>query len=225
MSGFFNMDSPVMRFLSRLCDLMILNILCLVCCIPIVTIGASITALYSVTLKMVKGEDSYIAKGFFKGFRQNFKISTIIWLILLVVGSLLVFDFRAANMLPASIQNIFRVLVGAFLTLYVILFSYIFPYIARFENGIKDTFKNSILISILNLPRTFLIVLLPIGLVIFTFLTKTTLAYGSLLWFLMGLAFVAYVNSISFRLVFAKYEPHEEDNLEAESVEEEIKEN
>lgn len=65
MGSFFNMDSPVMRFLSRLCDLMILNILCLICCIPIVTIGASITALYSVTLKMVKGEDSYIAKGFF----------------------------------------------------------------------------------------------------------------------------------------------------------------
>ena len=65
MSSFFNMDSPIMRFLSRLCDLMILNILCLICCIPIVTIGASITALYSVTLKMVKGEDSYIAKGFF----------------------------------------------------------------------------------------------------------------------------------------------------------------
>ena len=49
MSSFFNMDSPVMRFLSRLCDLMILNILCLICCIPIVTIGASITSLYPVT--------------------------------------------------------------------------------------------------------------------------------------------------------------------------------
>lgn len=159
MGSFFNMDSPVMRFLSRLCDLMILNILCLICCIPIVTIGASITALYSVTLKMVKGEDSYIAKGFFKGFRQNFKISTIIWLILLVIGALLAFDFRATNMLPAAFQNVFRVLVGAFITFYILLFSYIFPYIARFENGIKDTIKNSVLISILNLPRTILIVL------------------------------------------------------------------
>ena len=173
MSSFFNMDSPVMRFLSRLCDLMILNILCLICCIPIVTIGASITALYSVTLKMVKGEDSYIAKGFSKGFRQNFKISTIIWLILLVIGALLAFDFRAVNMLPAALQNVFRILVGAFITFYILLFSYIFPYIARFENGIKDTIKNSVLISILNLPRTLLIVLLPIGLVVFTFLTKT----------------------------------------------------
>ena len=212
MSSFFNMDSPVMRFLSRLCDLMILNILCLICCIPIVTIGASITALYSVTLKMVKGEDSYIAKGFFKGFRQNFKISTIIWLILLVIGALLAFDFRAVNMLPAALQNVFRILVGAFIT-----------YIARFENGIKDTIKNSVLISILNLPRTLLIVLLPIGLVVFTFLTKTTLAYGSLLWFLMGVSFVAYVNSISFRIVFAKYEPsedEEEPSFESEEVNE-----
>ena len=61
MSGFFNMDSPVMRFLSRVCDLMILNFMCLICCIPIVTIGASVTALYSVTLKMVRGEESYLS--------------------------------------------------------------------------------------------------------------------------------------------------------------------
>ncbi len=85
-------------------------------------------------------------KRLFKGFRQNFKISTIIWLILLVIGALLAFDFRAANMLPAALQNVFRVLVGAFITFYILLFSYIFPYIARFENGIKDTIKNSVLI-------------------------------------------------------------------------------
>ena len=80
MNGFFNMDSPVMRFLSRVCDLMILNLLCLICCIPIITIGASITALYSVTLKMVKGEETYIVKGFFHALKQNFKISTIMTL-------------------------------------------------------------------------------------------------------------------------------------------------
>lgn len=222
MSSFFNMDSPIMRFLSRLCDLMILNILCLICCIPIVTIGASITALYSVTLKCKRRRFLY-CKGFFKRIPPNFKISTIIWLILLVIGALLAFDFRAVNMLPAALQNVFRVLVGAFITFYILLFSYIFPYIARFENGIKDTIKNSVLISILNLPRTLLIVLLPIGLVVFTFLTKTTLAYGSLLWFLMGVSFVAYVNSISFRIVFAKYEPsedEEEPSFDSEEVNE-----
>lgn len=224
MSSFFNMDSPVMRFLSRLCDLMILNILCLICCIPIVTIGASITALYSVTLKMVKGEDSYIAKGFFKGFRQNFKISTIIWLILLVIGALLAFDFRAVNMLPAALQNVFRILVGAFITFYILLFSYIFPYIARFENGIKDTikkfsFNQYLKPSTYSFNRTFT----NRSGCLYILNQMTTLAYGSLLWFLMGVSFVAYVNSISFRIVFAKYEPsedEEEPSFESEEVNE-----
>ena len=66
MSSFFNMDSPIMRFLSRVCDLIILNLLAIACCIPIVTAGASITALFSVTLKMVKGEE-----GFSKGLRKT----------------------------------------------------------------------------------------------------------------------------------------------------------
>ena len=73
MSSFFNMDSPIMRFLSRICDLMILNILCIICCLPVVTAGASITALYTITLKMVRGEESYIFKGFLKAFKENFK--------------------------------------------------------------------------------------------------------------------------------------------------------
>ena len=88
------MDSPVMRFLSRLCDLIILNLLCIVCCIPIITAGASITALFSVTLKMVKGEESYIAKGFFKGFKDNFKQATIIWLIVAAFGIFMYIDYR-----------------------------------------------------------------------------------------------------------------------------------
>lgn len=69
MSGFFNMDSPVMRFLSRVCDLMILNFMCLICCIPIVTIGASVTALYSVTLKMVRGGRILYLQRLLKGFQ------------------------------------------------------------------------------------------------------------------------------------------------------------
>ena len=80
-------------------------------------------------------------KAFLKDSAKTSKSLTIIWLILLVIGALLAFDFRAANMLPAAFQNVFRVLVGAFITFYILLFSYIFPYIARFENGIKDTIK------------------------------------------------------------------------------------
>ena len=94
MGSFFGLDSPLMRFLSRLADIFILNILFLICCVPVITIGASATALYTVTLKMARNEESYMVKGFWKAFKSNFKISTIVWLIMLVLGIILGLDYR-----------------------------------------------------------------------------------------------------------------------------------
>lgn len=74
--SFFNLDSPVMRFLTKVADLIILNILFLICCIPIVTIGAASTALYTVTMKSVRDEESYVIRSYFKAFKDNFKIGT-----------------------------------------------------------------------------------------------------------------------------------------------------
>ena len=211
MSSFFNMDSPIMRFLSRLCDLIILNLLTIVCCIPVVTAGASITALFSVTLKMVKGEESYILRGFFKGFKENFKQSTIIWLIIAVLGLFLFVDYRAAAVLPGNMKDIFQVLIGAVVIVYLMVLTYIFPYVARFRNDIKNIFKNSLLIAVLNLPWTLVLIICPLALFFITFLTTTTLVYGSMLWILFGFALVAYLSSIIFRKVFVKYEPKEKE--------------
>ena len=62
----FNMDNAFWRTMGKIADLIILNILFIICCIPIVTIGASYTALYTVMLKLVKNEEPYIFRGFFK---------------------------------------------------------------------------------------------------------------------------------------------------------------
>ena len=105
MSSFFNMDSPIMRFLSRVCDLIILNLLTIVCCIPVFTAGASITALFSVTLKMVKGEESYIVRGFFKGFKENFKQSTIIWIIVAVIGFFPLYGLPCRDPAPGKYEK------------------------------------------------------------------------------------------------------------------------
>lgn len=218
MSSLFNMDSPIMRFLSRVCDLMILNILCIVCCIPIITAGASVTALYSITLKMVRGEESYIFKGFFKAFKENFRQSTIIWLIMAAIGIFIYIDYRAAGFLPGSMSTVFQVLIGALMIVYAIILIYVFPYTARFINNIKNVFKNSLLIAILNLPWTILLVAIPALSIFLTFLTASTLIYGSMLWLLLGFSTVAYVSSIILRKVFEKYEPHEEEEEEMEEI-------
>ena len=212
MNGLFNLDSPIMRFLSKVCDLMILNVMCIICCLPIVTAGASITALYTVTMKMVRGEESYIFKGFLKAFKENFKQSTIIWLIMAVLGIFVFIDYQAASLLPENMSNLFRILIGALIIFYLMVLSYIFPYTARFANNIKNIFKNSLLIAILNLPWTILVIVFPIALGFLTFLTTTTLVYGSMLWMLLGFALVAYVESMIFRRVFTKYEPAQEED-------------
>ncbi len=76
MNRFFNMDNKFFVFMGRVADLLLLNFLCILCCIPVVTAGASITALYYVTLKMARDEESYIARSFFHSFKQNFKQAT-----------------------------------------------------------------------------------------------------------------------------------------------------
>ena len=131
------------------------------------------------------------------------------------LGIFVFVDYQAASLLPENMSNIFRVLIGALIIFYLMILSYIFPYTARFENNIKNIFKNSLLIAILNLPWTILVIALPIALGFLTFLTTTTLVYGSMLWMLLGFAVVAYIESMIFRRVFAKYEPaSEEDNTD-----------
>ena len=92
MSNLFNPDNKFFTFMGRVADLMILNILCIICCIPVITVGPAITAMFYVTLKMARNEESYVIRGFFHSFKQNFRQGVIIHLIMLVVGAVLLFD-------------------------------------------------------------------------------------------------------------------------------------
>ena len=88
-----NPDSRIMSFLAKLGDMFILNVLYLVCCIPVITIGAATTALYYNTLKMAENRESYVWREFLRTFKENFKQATIIWMIILVIGAVLVGEF------------------------------------------------------------------------------------------------------------------------------------
>ena len=212
MGSFFGLDSPLLRFLSRLADIFILNILFLICCVPVITIGASATALYTVTLKMARNEESYMVKGFWKAFKSNFKISTIVWLIMLVLGIILGLDYRITAAFTGVMGKVMQIAILIIGTFYTITMLYLFPYIARFVNDVKNSLKNALLFSILNLPYTILIAVITIAPVFLTFLTGKTLAYGLFIWLFFGFAAIAYVNSLLFRKIFAKYEPQSEDS-------------
>ena len=97
MEGIFSVDGKAAGAIRTATDLVKLNLVWLLCCIPLVTIGASTTALYSVVIKMVKNEDSYVVRSFFSSFRENFKQATAVWLIICMIAAILSFDFFSSQ--------------------------------------------------------------------------------------------------------------------------------
>ena len=223
MGRLFDMDNKFFRFMGRLADLCILNVLCILCCIPVVTAGAYITAMFYVTMKMVRNEEAYIARSFFKSFKENFRQATVINIIMLVIAGVLYVDFRVAKSMPGTASTVFQYLFLIFAILYVMLFTYIYPVLAKFYNSIKNTFRNAILMSVRHLPYTVLMIIVSICPVL-VFYIQSARAQSMLLLLLImvGFALVAYINSFFFVKIFDRYiiqEP-EEKSENAEEVQE-----
>jgi len=213
MSSFFDLDSPMMRFLNKVADIVILNLLTLICCIPIVTIGASFTALHYVALKVARNEEGYIIRSFFKSFKQNFKQATVIWLIFLGVLGVVFVDFW---ILKDMMDTIYLVLKGALLvvtavTLFTLTFA--FPVLAKFDNTIGRTIKNAFFISVLQLPRTLVIIVVNVLPFVMLYSVKTAplvLLFG----FSVPALLAAYLYDKFFRKLEGKDENEEGENKE-----------
>lgn len=221
MGSFFNMDNKFFVFMGRVADLMILNLLCIVCCIPIVTAGPAIAAMFYVTLKMVRNEESYIVKGFFKSFRQNLKQGIIINLIMLLFGVLIITDIRIMGNMEGTFYKVLYTIFLAFALVYLMIYMYIYPVLAKFYNSIKNTFVNALLMSIRHLPYTVLMIIVTaLPFVIFFFVPSSEIQSAVLLvCVLIGCSLVAYINSYFFVKIFDKYIPEEEEMSEDEKWE------
>lgn len=207
MGKIFDMDSPVMRVLNRVGDLMILNFLMIICCIPIITVGAAFTAMHYVLLKIVRGEEGYLIRGFFKSFKANFRQATLLWLIMLLVlivyvGDCVIFNYSALEF-PKALM--IAVVVVAMLLLMMAV--YVFPLQARFDNSIKNTLKNSLILALVNLPKTILmIVCYAIPLVIGYFSD-----YALIFVIMFGISAPAYAATCLYSGIFKKLEPESEE--------------
>ena len=149
MRNLLNYDGPVLRFLTKVVYSVWLNILWFVCCIPVFTIGASTTALCYCTGKIARDEEGYITKAFISSFKNEFLKSTIIGIIMTVLGVVLAVD--AYVMYHLCFTSAFWTLVSAILVVaciaYIIVLLWVFPLNARFENTIINMFKNSIMLG------------------------------------------------------------------------------
>ncbi|MFG6355601.1 MAG: DUF624 domain-containing protein [Acetatifactor sp.] len=167
---FLNIDSPFMQVMNKVADLMILNLLTVVCMIPLFTAGAALTAMHYQVLKIVRDEECYVVKGYFKAFRENFIQSTIIWLILLVIGVILGVDFYIMYVSGTEFHMIFKAVLGAILIFVLFTLIFVFPVQAKFANPVPRTLKNALAMSILQAPKSILMLilyLLPMVLMVF----------------------------------------------------------
>lgn len=222
MRDLFNLDSPLMRFLGRMGDLMILNILFLVTSVPLVTVGASLTAMHYVTLRMVSGNEGAVSKDYFRSFRQNFKEATAIWLILLAFAFLLQYDLRAVWSGTGYINTAVKALSIVACAALVMVLLYVFAVLARFDNTVRGTLKNSVALALRFFPRTVSMFMLVFACVILTLYTQATLKWGILAWLIMGFSAITYFNSFMLKKIFDRLTgPAPEDGESGEDSEDE----
>ena len=201
----FSLDSPVMKALSFIGDLIILNVLFLVCCIPLVTIGASATALYTISMRMAAKDDRGILKPFFRAFKENFKKATVIWLTFLLIGAVLALGITMIYLNQSAFSNLIKVLYGVVILVYLVGLSWVFPLQAKFENSVKNTIKNAFIIGISRIGSSIVIaILLLIPVLMAVFFTKIFILTG-FVWILCGFSVIAVLQSLVIHSVLRKF--------------------
>ncbi len=203
MRNVFSIDNPVFNAISRIGDMFLLSLLWVITSIPIITIGASTTALFDVCIKILRARDHSIVKQYLLSFRDNFKQATIIWLILLPVGVALFFDIIIClgqhDILTLVVLGVSMGL--AFLYTGLVLF--VFAVQAVFENKVKDTIRTAFLMMTRHLFKTLIIVVFTLGIAYLCFL------YPIVLFFVIfiGIGALGLIYSVQFITVFRKYNP------------------
>ena len=193
---------PVLDFINTLCNFVVLNLVFLISCLPVVTIGTALSSLYYVTLREARGEYGYLVRTYIKEFRKNLKSGTAAFAVLFVIGAVILFNlafwFNLGGIPAAVITGLMA--VGAIVWLFT--FTYTFPLIARFNNSTKQTLINAFCLMMSNVKATLALLLIYV-MVLFLCVFLVPM---KLMMVLFGFAFIAYCQSFVFKKVFEPYE-------------------
>ncbi|WP_058486630.1 YesL family protein [Defluviitalea phaphyphila] len=201
--GFFDLDGPFNRIGTLIFDLIALNIIWFIFSIPIITIGASTTALFYATGKKVRKEDGYIFRDFWKSFKMNFKQSTIIWIIMLIMAFIIWFNLNNLWVF-GNMQKFFVIFQYAILIQFIIIGIYIFPLLSRFYVTVPGVFKMSFIIG----NRHILTTIICVALLVITVLLMLTIP----MYFFMGVSVYAIASIYFIQKILVNYMPENQEN-------------
>ena len=158
----FSIDGKLFRGLTKAGDFLILGFLMVVFSLPVITLGASVTAAFYVALKLVRDEEGYVFKGFIKSFKENFKQGFLIELIVGLLGVFVIEDIRICMYWAEGGNSLARLAMYVFFGIALVLVAvttYVFPMLAKFDNTVIGTLKNALIISMHHLGQTFVMLL------------------------------------------------------------------
>ncbi len=158
----FSIDGKLFKGLTKAGDFLILGFLMVVFSLPVITIGASVTAAFYVALKLVRDEEGYVFKGFIKSFKENFRQGFLIELIVGLLSIFVIEDIRICMYWAEGGNSLARLAMYVFFGIALLLIAvitYVFPMLAKFNNTVIGTIKNALLISMHHLGQTFVMLL------------------------------------------------------------------
>lgn len=201
----FSMEGPLWRALNLIADVVILHFLWLLTSLPVVTVGASTTALYFAMMKRIRTNEGQVTANFFRSFRANFRQATILWLIVAAVGAVLWLDMNFCTTWGGTAGKIMLAGCSVLLVPCWMVLLYLFPVLAKFEGSLFTTFKNALLMSVRHLPMTLLLTALwaMVWLLLAIFPPFTGLLLIS------GAGLMAWITSQIYIQVFRSYLPDE----------------
>lgn len=200
MKYLFDQEGPVMRALTDLSTLVFLNILTVICCIPVVTAGAALAAMHYVIMEMIEDRGGALVPEFLKRFKENLKNATPVWLILLAAAVFLYMDYRIISGGQAGLPRAMLIPIYAAAFVAAAIYVYAIPLTARFVYSIGATFKNAAILAIAYFPRTVIMVLITVA-VPYLFYNVTRLLP---LFFLLGFSLPSYFCALLYVPVFEK---------------------
>jgi len=208
MGGIFDLDGSLMRALNGFADMIVMSLWWIVGCLPIVTIGASTTALYYAAMKSV-GREGTVTRNFWKSYRENLKQAVVVEGILIALGILLFFMYRIAFGMTSGLAGMAQLGFQVLFCLYLILISFVFPILSRFVLTVPQLLRNVWIMCIGDVPRA-------IGIVVIHLL-PLLLVFLRIDWFFTALPMlaalipgvVATLNASMFLKIFRKYIPEE----------------
>lgn len=185
-------DSGVFNFFGLLGRLIQLNLCFCLCCLPVVTAGPALCALYTVVLHLAAGEEKPVLPDFWTAFHANFRQGFFPGLAVLLIAAVLAMELNVISLEELGIPVVLQALTWAAAVVCLFLFSYLFPLLARFENRFGQTLKNAWLMSCRHLPRTLPLALCDVLPILLAWLSPLLFLGTGIVWILFGFALLAY---------------------------------